>query len=88
MNVTAHQEKKKKEEETKTGMNKTGEGRRKATDFREPVCSPSAVVQGTARRKNGLRGVPRGTGTLGKTNSHFDPIQTGLGTAPPCRGGC
>ena len=27
------------------------------------------------------RGVPGITGTLGKANSHFDPTQTGLGTA-------
>ena len=26
-----------------------------------------------------VRGVPGVTGTLGKANSHFDPIQTGLG---------
>ena len=30
-----------------------------------------------------VRGVPRVTRTLGKANSHFDPTQTGLGTAPP-----
>ena len=30
-----------------------------------------------------VRGVPGVTGTLGKANSHFNPIQTGLGTAPP-----
>ena len=34
-----------------------------------------------------VRGVPGVTGTLGKTNSHFDPIQTGLGTALPCLDG-
>ena len=45
MKVTAHQEKK-KNEETKTGMKKAGEGRSQATDFREAVCCPSAVVQG------------------------------------------
>ena len=28
-------------------------------------------------------GVPGVTGTLGKANSHFDPTQTGPGTAPP-----
>ena len=27
----------------------------------------------------GVRGVPGVTGTFGKANSHFDPIQTGLG---------
>ena len=30
-----------------------------------------------------VRGVPRVTGTLGKANSHFNPTQMGLGTAPP-----
>ena len=29
-----------------------------------------------------VRRVPGVTWTLGKANSHFDPIQTGLGTAP------
>ena len=30
-----------------------------------------------------VRGVPGVTGTLGKANSHFDPNQTELETAPP-----
>ena len=30
-----------------------------------------------------VRGVPGVTGTLEKANSHFNPIQTGLWTAPP-----
>ena len=30
-----------------------------------------------------VRGVPGVTGSLGKTNSHFNPTQTGLGTTPP-----
>ena len=50
MNVTAHQEKK-KNEKTKTGMKKAGEGKRQATNFSEKVHCPSAVVQGAARRK-------------------------------------
>ena len=58
-------------------MKKAGEERTQATDFREAVCCPSTVVQGTARQKNGLRGVPGVTGTLGKANSNFDPAQTG-----------
>ena len=57
MNVTAHQEKK-KNEETKTGMKKTGEGKRQATDFKEAVCCPSAIVQRAAPRKNGSRKYP------------------------------
>ena len=57
---------------------------RKQADFKENVCYPSAVVQRTARRKVVcVRGVPGVTGTLGKTNSNFNPTQTGLGTAPP-----
>ena len=46
MNVTAHQEKKKKKE-TKTGKSKAGEKRKRkhATNFKEAVCCPSAVVQ-------------------------------------------
>ena len=53
MNVADHQEKE-KNEETKTGKRKAGEGRRLATDFKEAVCCSSAVVQGAARRKNRL----------------------------------
>ena len=49
MNVTAHQEKE-MNEETKTGKRRAGEKRKrkKATDFEEAVCCPSAVVQGAA----------------------------------------
>ena len=86
MNVTAHQEKK-KNEGTRMSKRKAGEERRQATDFNEAVCYPSAVVQGVARQKNEW-GVPGVTGVLGKANSHFDPTQTGSGTAPPCLGGC
>ena len=50
MNVTAHQE---KEKNKKTGNRKAGEERRQ-TDFKEAECYSSAVVQGAARRKNGL----------------------------------
>ena len=78
MNVAACQEK-----NEKTGKRKTGEKRRQG-DFKEAACYPSAVVQGTARRKNGLwEGNARVTGTFGKANSHFNSTQTGLGTASP-----
>ena len=50
MNVAAHQEKEKNE---KTGKRKAGEQRRQA-DLKKAACCPSAVVQGAARRKNGL----------------------------------
>ena len=74
MNVTALQEKK-KNEEMKMSMKKAGEERRHVTDFRKAVSCPSAVIQGAARQKNGLRAVPGITGTLRKTNSHFDLTQ-------------
>ena len=49
MNVTAHQEKK-ENEETKKGKSRAGKKkkRKQATDFKEAVCCPSAVVQGAA----------------------------------------
>ena len=47
MNVTAHEEK--KNEKTKTSKRKA---KKQATDFKEAVCCPSAVVQGTAQQKN------------------------------------
>ena len=50
MNVAAHQEKEKNE---KTGKRKAGVERRQ-TNFKEATRYPSAVVQGAARRKNGL----------------------------------
>ena len=50
MNVADHQEKEKNE---KTGKRKAGEERRQ-DDFKEAACYLSAVVQGAARRKNGL----------------------------------
>ena len=79
MNVAAHQ---KKEKNEKTGKRKAGEERRQA-DFKEVACYPS-VVQGAAWQKIVcVGGMPRATGILRKANSHFNPTQTGLGTAPP-----
>ena len=76
MNIATHQ---KKEKNEKTVKRKAGEERRQA-DFKEAACYPSAVVQGAARQKMVcVRGVPGVTGTLGKTNNHFDPTQTGRG---------
>ena len=43
----------------KPGKRKAEEGRRQATDFKEAVCYPSAVVQGAVQRKMVCaRGVP------------------------------
>ena len=50
MNVATHQEKEKNEE---TGK-RNAEVERKQTNFKEAACYPFAVVQGAARRKNGL----------------------------------
>ena len=50
MNVAAHLEKEKNE---KIGKRKAGVERRHA-NFKEAACYSSAVVQGAARRKNGL----------------------------------
>ena len=59
MNVAAHQEK-----DEKTSKRKTGEERRQA-NFKEAACYPSTVVQGAARRKNGL--------CEGSGQSNWDP---------------
>ena len=49
MNVTTHQKKEEKEE-TKKGKRGAGEKkkRKQATDYKEALCCPSAVVQGAA----------------------------------------
>ena len=60
MNVTAHQEKK-KNVETKKGKRRAGEKkkRKQATNFKEAVSCPSAVVQGQHSEK--MKGSVRGT---------------------------
>ena len=76
MNVAAHQEKE-KNDNTKSDKKKVEE-RRQAIDFKEDRCCSSAVVQGAVRQKMvSVREVLGITGTFGKTNSHFDPTQTG-----------
>ena len=49
MNITAHQQ---KEEDEETKKSKRGAGEKKkrnqATDFKEAMCYPTAVVQGAA----------------------------------------
>ena len=80
INVAAHQEKEKNE---KTGKRKAGEERRQ-TAFKEAACYPFLVVQGVHDEKMVcVRGMSGVTGILGKTNSHFNPTQTRLGTALP-----
>ena len=78
MNVTAHQEKE-KNEETKTGKRGAGEERKKkqATDFKEAVCYPSAVVQGAVQRKN--EGECRGNWDPREGQQPFRPNPNGVG---------
>ena len=76
MNVAAHQEKKKNEN---TGKRRAGEERRQA-DFKEAACYPSAVVQGAARRKNGLcEGSARGNWDPREGQQPFQPNPNGVG---------
>ena len=50
MNVATLQEKEKNEKTVK----KKARVKRRQADFKEAACYPPAVVQGAARRKNGL----------------------------------
>ena len=76
MNVAAHEEKKKNEKTGKRGNS-------------QPISKKlRAALLRSFRGQHGekivsVKGVPGVTGTLGKAGSHFDPIQTGSGTAPP-----
>ena len=80
MNVTAHQEME-KNEKTKTGKRRAGKEKNMPPIFKKLFCS-SAVIQGEAQQKNERECLGE-IGTLGKANSHFDPTQTGSGTASP-----
>ena len=81
MNVAVYQEMEKNE---KTEKRKAGKERRQSTDFKKAARYFSAVDQGQHSKKVVcVRGVPGVTETIGKVNGHFDPTQTGLGTAPP-----
>ena len=59
------------------------ENKRQETNFKDTECCASTVVQQAARQKI-MREMLGVTGTLGKANSHFVPLQTGLETAPTC----
>ena len=72
MNVAAHQEK-----NEKTFKRKAGEDRPILKRLRATLLRSFRGLHG--EKMVCVRGVPGVTGTLGKTNSHFDPIQTGRG---------
>ena len=62
------------------GKRKAGEERRQATDFKEAACCSSAVVQGAARRENGLcEGSARGNWDLREGQQPFRPNPNGVG---------
>ena len=58
------------------GTKKAGEDWR---PIEEKLCAALLQSFRGQHGKNGLREVPGVTGTLGKANSHFNPIHTGLG---------
>ena len=79
LNITAYQEKEKNEKASKRGRRK-----------KSPLISKRlrAALLRSIRGQHGkkmicVRGVPRVTETLRKTNRHFDPIPTGSGIALP-----
>ena len=73
-------------EEWEDGQEK---GWRRQANFKEAACYSSAVVQRAARRKNALcEGSARDNWDPWKGQQHFNPTQTGSGTAPPRWGSC
>ena len=80
MNVAAHQEKEKNEKRARERQEK----REDRPIFMRLLATLLQWFSGLHGKKMVcVRAVPRVTGTLGKTNSNFNPTQTGLGTAPP-----
>ena len=62
------------------------EQEKRERENRRPILKKlcAALVQ-SFRGQHGekMKGSARGNWTLGKANSHFEPNQTGSGTAPP-----
>ena len=81
MNVTVHQQE--ENEETKKGKRGAGEKkkRKQATDYKEAVCCPLAVVQGEAYQK--MKGSAWGNWDPREGQQPFRPNPNGVGTAPP-----
>ena len=74
----AHQDKEKNE---KTGKKKAAEDRLILKRLRATLLRSFRGLHG--EKMVCVRGVPDVTGTLWKASSHFNPTQTGLGTALP-----
>ena len=74
MNVATHQEKEKNE---KTVKRKAGKDRTILKRLRATLLRSFRELHG--EKMVCVMGVPGVTGTLEKTNSHFDPTQTGRG---------
>ena len=78
MNIAANQEKEKNEKTSKRKAEKEKTGRSISKKLRAVLLQLSRWQHG--EKMVCVRGVPGVTGTLGKANSYFDPIQTGWGT--------
>ena len=85
MNVTAHQEKK-KNEETKTGKRKAEKEKNMRPILKKLCAALLRSFRGQHSEK--IKGSARDIWDPRKANSHFDPTQTGLGTAPSRSDGC
>ena len=79
MNVAAHQ---KKEKNVRRRAREGHERRENSRPISKRLRAALRSFRGVARHKMVcVRGVPEVSETLGKANSHFDPTQTGSGTA-------
>ena len=63
-----------------------GQEKRKIENKRPILKKLCAALLRSSRGQHSekMKGSDGVTGILGKANSHFDPTQTGTGTAPPC----
>ena len=73
MNVASHQE----EKNEKTGK------RHELADLKLRAAILRSFRGQHGKKMVCVKGVPGVTGTLEKSNSHFDPTQMGLGITPP-----
>ena len=76
MNVTTHQEKEKNQEK-RTGKRKAEEERKQATNFKDAVCCPFAVVRGQHSEK--MKESARGNWNPREVQQPFRPKPDGVG---------